>query len=357
MCVASWLNSRVNKMNDGIKKMMVVGGVFCVMMLQGCDAGGGGEQAKRPRFLGHGHAVEGRHEEAEHQEVKHQGAEAAQKKRIEHVGNMDYPALSEVSGIVCERAANGDAVGRWWVMNDSGNDAVVFAVDEKGQLVREIKVEGAKNFDWEDVAIDGGRLYISDLGNNGNGRKDLGVYAVDGVLGDQGEPLEVVWYGMCYEDQETYPAEVMEYDCESIFFLDGKFAVLTKHRKPNWEPNPGTKLYVLDELNAGEGNVLRKVDERGDVGLWVTAADMSPSGDRLAVLGMTELWVFDRPEDGSDRWLSEGACWRMVFPDGMLKQAEGVCWDDEQTIRIANEQRELYVLDASLLERYVSDEE
>ncbi|QDU32596.1 hypothetical protein KS4_06300 [Poriferisphaera corsica] len=325
-------------MMDMVKCMVMAGSLVCAVGLQGCGVGEQASDLKKPRFIGHGHDVGSEHEK-----------EKADGVRVKRMGRMDYPALSEVSGIV---RAHPDEK-QWWVMNDSGNDAIVYAIDEKGQLLKEVKVAGARNVDWEDIAIEDGRLFVSDLGNNGNARENLGVYAVGGVLDDVAGGVDVTWYGMKYEDQDTYPAAVFEFDCEAIFFLDGKFAVLTKHRMGQTRmANQGTKLYMLDELKVGEMNVLRKIDERSDVGYWVTGADVSPSGDRLVVLGQTELWVFDRPMSGSDRWLSEGVCWKMSLPAEMMKQAEGVCWDDDQMIRIVNEQRDVYVLDVVYLERY-----
>jgi hypothetical protein len=41
-----------------------------------------------------------------------------------------------------------------------------------------IQIEGTVNIDWEDIAIDGDTLYIADVGNNANARRDLAVYAV-----------------------------------------------------------------------------------------------------------------------------------------------------------------------------------
>ena len=41
-----------------------------------------------------------------------------------------------------------------------------------------VRLDGAANFDWEDIAIDGETLYVPDMGNNGNARRDLGVYVL-----------------------------------------------------------------------------------------------------------------------------------------------------------------------------------
>ena len=294
-------------------------------------------------------------------EGKGKGSRDVVQVKMKAVGYMMHKKLAEVSGIVRERCKD----GKWWVMNDGGNDGVVYRINGKGDVVAGNFEEevggywlGVKNIDWEDVAIQGDRLYVSDLGNNKNQRKDLGVYVVEGLwemkegVGEKrmewkGEVEKVKWIGVRYPDQKQWPAKEFKFDCEAIFFLDGKLHVLTKHRVGQLErmPRSGTKLYRLNEMKEGEVNELELLDENEAVGFWVTGADVSPSGDYLAVLGMWDVWVFERPRDKkSCKWLTEGKCWHVKLSQEQAKQAEGICWDDEETLRIANEQRELYLL-------------
>jgi hypothetical protein len=73
-----------------------------------------------------------------------------------------------------------------------------------------------------------------------------------------------------------------------------------------------------------------------------TAADLSPDGKLLAVLTVRALWVFEKPAEG-DKWLSSKA--RVVpIPIPKTKQAEAVCWDDAETLRVTNEQRDLFLV-------------
>jgi hypothetical protein len=105
-------------------------------------------------------------------------------------------------------------------------------------------------------------------------------------------------------------------------------------------PMPGTKLYRLDSRKLGEENVLTLVHSRKDL-VWPLAADLSPDGTKLAIVCVNALWVFDRPEI-ADRWLS-GRARRVSIPmDIIMTQAEAVCWDDEETIRVACEKRAIW---------------
>ena len=150
----------------------------------------------------------------------------------------------------------------------------------------------ASNVDWEDIAIADGRLYI---GNNGNARRDLGVYVVN-------------------------------------------------------EPNPraihSTKTYRLDTDYTDRENVHVPVDSHDQVTL-ASAADVSPDGRLLAVLTYTALWVFEKPASG-DRWLS-GRARRLDLDARETRQVEALCWDDGDTLLLANEQRDLYRVELSSL--------
>lgn len=91
-----------------------------------------------------------------------------------------HSRLSESSGV----ARSVRNPGLYWTLNDSGNDAELFAFDLKGVLAGVWKVPGAANQDWEDLAIGPGPdpklsyLYIGDIGDNGRQRRSVSVYRV-----------------------------------------------------------------------------------------------------------------------------------------------------------------------------------
>ena len=65
------------------------------------------------------------------------------------VGRIEDPLLIESSGIVASRRYN----GVFWTHNDDGS-AQLFAIDGYGSPIRAFSVEGAENYDWEDIAVD-----------------------------------------------------------------------------------------------------------------------------------------------------------------------------------------------------------
>lgn len=281
---------------------------------------------------------------------------------VEKIATVSHPALGEMSGL-----AASSYPGIFWVHNDSGDEARIFAIRANAEVVvpRVIRhlfpersaddwpgyaIDNAWQYDWEAMAMADGVLYLADVGNNDNARRDLGLYVV-------GEPnpeyvvktRALQFVPIRYPDQSRYPAEQWHFDCEAVFAAGGKLYFLTKHRQPgqalSWEP--GTKLYRLDRLRTDRENVLKLIDRHERVTL-PTGADLSPDGQRLAVLTYTHLWVFDRPRRG-DRWL-QGAARVLALDREQVKQNEAIAWEDDGTLLMTNEQREIFRIGLDALE-------
>ncbi|HEX2079848.1 MAG TPA: hypothetical protein VHG08_19180 [Longimicrobium sp.] len=79
------------------------------------------------------------------------------------------PELNETSGA----ALDPRTPGLFWTHGDSGAEPVIYALAANGQLAGRVALTGARNRDWEDMAIGpcgGGQcVYAADVGNN-NGR-------------------------------------------------------------------------------------------------------------------------------------------------------------------------------------------
>jgi hypothetical protein len=274
---------------------------------------------------------------------------------------VSHPPLNEISGIV----KSGRHRNVYWVHNDSGDRARFFAIREDGGGIMPaalntshwvnraqegktpfegIALRGARNVDWEDIAISGDTLYIADVGNNGNARKNLGIYAVpepDPARATEATPF--AFYPVVYPDQKDFPPkDHWRFDCEAVFVFNRKLHLLTKHRLgTSGLPDVGTNLYRLDTQHTDKPNVLTKIDSRANLGGWVTAADVSPNGRTLAVLThapVSSIWLFALPEKG-DRLLS-GSSRQIILTGG--RQLEALCFVDDRTILLTNEQRDLF---------------
>lgn len=268
---------------------------------------------------------------------------------VERVGSVTHPRLPEVSGIV--KSERGDF---YWVHNDSGNSAALFAIDAAGvPLVppwlgiaaedwQGHAIDHATNADWEAIALADGTLYIADVGNNGNARRDLGVYVVNEPDPRAVQRMKALKYlPLRYPDQQAHPGDVWHFDCEAVFVADGKLHFITKHRRSRriGEFEPGAKLYRLDTQHVDEENVLTLVGHHDDIAV-VTSADISPDGNRLAVATYTALWIFDRPEEG-ENWLA-GRAWKLDLPQNIWqRQLEAIAWQNPSTLLLINEKRDM----------------
>ena len=132
------------------------------------------------------------------------------------------PGLGEVSGLVTSQQYPG-----WsWMIRDSGNPASLYALrfqDDGTPLVREIRVAGATNVDWEDLVYRWGdpqsRLFVIESGQSGGNRF---IYELPEP--DPEGPSEVSFFTR-YE--YAYPNQA-NYNTESAFWFAGRLVLVTK---------------------------------------------------------------------------------------------------------------------------------
>jgi Tol biopolymer transport system component len=268
---------------------------------------------------------------------------------VKPIARVDFDPIDEMSGIV----RSGKFRDLYWVHNDSGDQPRFFAIRPDGKVVTPpsgeagyegVRVEDARNFDWEDIARDRDTLYLSDMGNNGNARRDLGIYAVK-----EPDPTKTTsvkpkaFYPIAYPDQKDFPPSGFRpFDCEAIFALRGKVYFVTKDRLNSLIPATSASLYRLDTRHTDRKNVLTKLDSHANLGGWVTAADVSPDGKTVAVLTQApeqSIWLFDARAKG-DKFLTQGKPRRITFSGG--KQCEAIAFADNGTLLVTNEQRDIY---------------
>ena len=265
---------------------------------------------------------------------------------LEPVAQFDHPKMEEVSGLVW-----GDGV--LWAHNDSGNEPQLFALSVDGKVLtpKGINVEGATLKDWEAVARWENDLYVTELGNNLNASKNLGVYKI----AEPTEPSKSTsvkpegFYEITYPDQTGFPpTDRWEFDCEEAFCWDSKLYVLTKNRPAfrMFVQRDTSNLYSLNLDTLKEKNVLTRVDEVAHLGGWVTGADISSDGNWIVVLcesPVQSLWLFKRPEEG-DRFFSDSPeVRRFIFQKG--GQLESVAFapvKGEEMLVMVNEEREVF---------------
>ncbi len=248
--------------------------------------------------------------------------------KLEYLGR--FPSqLSEISGI------DMDKEGKLWAIEDNGNKDVLYQLDLKGNPVKKLKIENAKNGDWEDLTISReGTVYIGDFGNNHNDRKDLVIYRIPKEQLDKKTPkaLKIKFY---YPQQKDFPPRKSEllFDAEGFFHWNGYFYVFTKNRS---RPYSGKTLAYRVPDKKGE----HKAEFLGEFTLCtnqdhcsVTGADVSADGKTIVLIGYGFIYLlteFDFENFSSPKVTTVD----LQYPT----QIESVCFLGENTLLIADEQ-------------------
>lgn len=167
-------------------------------------------------------------------------------------------SLHEISGL---EQLNEETLA---AINDSGNSAEIHLINLKGELIKSVLVKNATNVDWEDLARDNHYLYIGDIGNNQNNRKDLCVYKVkiSELLSNTEVNAQKIIYH--YANQSAFPPtkEDFNFDAEGIIAYKESLFIFTKNKTEPWNgistiysipKQPGTyKAKKYAELYVGE---------------------------------------------------------------------------------------------------------
>ena len=193
---------------------------------------------------------------------------------------------------------SGMAIGKdstVWFVNDGGNEDKIYQINNKGKILKELEVKNAKNKDWEDMARDkDGNVYIADTGNNANKRKDLVIYKIPDPDKEKGDKIKAEQIEFSFPEQRKFPPKQKNllYDTEAIFYAKDSLYLITKNRSHPFNGNA-----LIYRIPAKKGNYkatyLGEFIACTDFSICkITAADISPDGKTIALLGYGKLWLF-----------------------------------------------------------------
>lgn len=240
-------------------------------------------------------------------------------------------AIKENSGIVYY--GNDKA----WFIEDHGNDDVIYQVGFNGDLLKELRVKNAKNNDWEDLTRDEeGNIYIADIGNNNNKRKDLRIYKIPNPETESGDKIDAEVIKFSYPDQKKFPPKKnnLIYDSEAIFYRNNFLYIITKNRS---EPFSGKALIYKIPSKKGTytAKLIGEFTPCETAGICqVTSADISPDGKKIVLLGYGFLWIFTNFTDDD---FTKGTLETIDL--GATTQIESVCFKNNNTLLISDEER------------------
>lgn len=239
------------------------------------------------------------------------------------------PDIAESSGVAASRAYP----GVFWTHNDSGWDAVVFAVDSTGQVLASVRVDGATNRDWEDIELapcepgsSRACLFIGDIGDNNERHPRIAVYRIP-------EPDPRV-------DSVSARATILRAtyrdgprDAEALFVTDQGIHIINKGRsdaihlyriRPPYRNGSITELTPLQRLAPPPTSVSAQV----------TAAAASPDQRRVVLRTYGDLRFF---EISGDTLVPLGRSAGLVVPE--QRQGEGADFIDDHRLVLTSEQQ------------------
>lgn len=236
---------------------------------------------------------------------------------VRQIGKMDKDDVKESSGFEVTQDGN------FWTHADGGNPAVLYKVNAAGKLLATVDIPNTTNLDWEDLAKDdAGYLYIGDFGNNENRRQNLRIFRVK-----ETDPAQLDTILFSYADQQQFPPPKADwnFDCEAFFYFKENLYLFSKNRGTNGE----VKMY---KIPAQPGTYQAEVVDRLPIASRITAADISPNGQTMVLLGYGNAYIFDN--QGSDRFFDSKKYCISLAKSG---QAEALVFVNNRDFVFSNE--------------------
>jgi hypothetical protein len=247
---------------------------------------------------------------------------------FESLAVFSSPRLRESSGVAVSR----QHPGVLWTHNDSGNEPSVFAVDLEGRLLGELRLRGAIDVDWEDIALGvcthsmATCIYVADTGDNSETRRNVGLYITP-------EPSE--FRGRQVVDARRvalrYPHGPRDVEALAIR-KSGEALLVTKGRSGPIELyRIAAQALRLDTATVDVWTTLDIVPRR-KLGRLVTGAAISANDEILVVRTYTQLYFF-RVGTFPDEVTLAATCWLGAYEP----QGEAVDFLDDSTLVMTSE--------------------
>lgn len=220
------------------------------------------------------------------------------------------PRIDESSGLAASRRHPGIV----YTFNDSGGSARVFALGPDCRTRAALTLGGARNRDWEAMAVTDDGIYVGDIGDNLNGAWPyVVIYRIPEPRVLRTQTLRATAYRVRYADGPRNAETLM------INPRDGRVYIASKEF--------GGSLYeVRGKLRTGRANIARRV---GDAPLYATDGAFAPDGRTYVIRTYWDARFFS----AGGREVGE-----MSLPT--QKQGEGITYaPDAASVLISSEGR------------------
>ena len=171
--------------------------------------------------------------------------------------------------------------GNLWVLNDSGNDPVIYRIDtSNGALLQTVVIDNHNNYDWEDLTADSSYIYIADCGNNNGTRTNLRILKIakSDITASSTVHLNSSVISFHYTDQSNFNNDsATNFDCEALISIRDSLYLFTKDRG-----DFKTRVYKLSKT---PGSFALSPIAEFDVNGMVTGADYDAVTNEVTLIG------------------------------------------------------------------------
>lgn len=199
--------------------------------------------------------------------------------KISKITDLDV-LVKETSGLI-----NFD--GRLITHNDSGGKPQLYEIDIKtGKVSRTVSISNATNVDMEAIAQDDNYIYLCDIGNNSNNRKNQVIYKIsksDYLEKDQVEAENIT---ISYIEQTDFSKtdKSTNFDAEAVVGVENNLFLFTK----NWGDKETSVYKVPNEKGSYK---LKKIGSYNIYGL-ITGADYNKETKTIVLTGYSSIIPF-----------------------------------------------------------------
>ena len=165
--------------------------------------------------------------------------------------------------------------GQFITHNDSGGEPKLYYLDKKGKIVFERTLNGVKNNDWEDITKDDQFIYVANMGNNFDTRKNLSI--VKTPIDPSSNKAELIEFKYPEQVKFTTVYSQSQYDAEALITIDDYLIILTKNKLKKI-----TEIYALPKI-AGKYEA-KKIGSLNTQSI-ITGGDYDPDTKLLALTG------------------------------------------------------------------------
>lgn len=217
--------------------------------------------------------------------------------------------------------------------NDSGDKPNLYEVNPtNGQVIRTVFIANANNKDMEDIAQDETYIYLCDIGNNTNTRKDQTIYKIkktDYLAKDMVE-AELITFNYAEQTDFTYSNMTTNFDAEAVIAMGDNLYLFTK----NWG-DLKTSVYSIPK-NAGNYEISSVAT--ADVKGLITGADYDKNRGRIVLTGYYNFKAFVIVLSDFNKNPLDGKMQKIDLNIAGSKQVEGVSYNPNESYFLSAEE-------------------